>query len=55
MDIDDNPQDTNQTGTGRNKIVLHGAEYEKYKTAILHTVKLFESQGKNLSSYINYL
>lgn len=48
MDIDDNAQDTNQTVTGRNKIVLHGAEYEKYKTAILHTVKQFESQGNQL-------
>ncbi len=46
MDIDDNHQETNQNGAARNKIVLHGAEYEKYKTAILHTVKLFESQGK---------
>lgn len=45
MDIDDNPQESNQGGVTRNKIVLHGAEYEKYKTAIMHTVKLFESQG----------
>ena len=46
MDIDDNHQETTQPGAVRNKIVLHGAEYEKYKTAILHAVKLFESQGK---------
>lgn len=30
----------------RNKITLHGAEYEKLKTAIIHAVKYFENQGK---------
>jgi len=39
MDIDEEQEPV------KNKIVLHGAEYEKYKTAILHTVKFFESQG----------
>jgi hypothetical protein len=42
MDIDESNQDYLEPSK---KLVLNGAEYEKFKTAILHTVKLFESQG----------
>lgn len=42
MVIDDEEVQDNK----QNKIILHGAEYEKLKTAIIHTVKLFENQSK---------
>ena len=42
MVIDDGEVQDNK----QNKIILHGAEYEKLKTAIIHTVKLFENQSK---------
>lgn len=41
MVIDDGEVQDNK----QNKIILHGAEYEKLKTAIIHTVKLFENQS----------
>ena len=46
MEIDDvNEATTTNQDAKKNKIVLHGAEYEKLKTAVIHTVKLFEGQG----------
>jgi len=46
MDIDETQQDVQAENK---KLVLHGPEYEKFKTAILHTVKLFESQGNKIN------
>jgi hypothetical protein len=47
MDIEEDENNT-KLEPKRTRILLHGSEYEKMKTRIIHIVKEFESEGKNL-------